>query len=40
MKIAITGANSFTGRYVSEILLKKGINVVNFTNHPNRSWKI
>lgn len=40
MKVAITGAHSFTGRYVAEILLGKGASIVNLTNHPNRNWKI
>ena len=41
MKVAITGASSFTGRYVAEQLLSQaGISIVNLTNHPNRTWKI
>jgi nucleoside-diphosphate-sugar epimerase len=40
MRVAITGASSFTGRYVAEQLLTKGAQIVNLTNHPNRSWKI
>jgi nucleoside-diphosphate-sugar epimerase len=40
MKVAITGAHSFTGRYVAELLLQKGFSIVNLTNHPNRPWKI
>lgn len=40
MRVAITGASSFTGRYVAEQLLSKGAEIVNLTNHPNRSWKI
>lgn len=40
MKIAITGAHSFTGRYVAEKLLAKGATIINLTNHPNRSWKL
>lgn len=39
MKIAITGAQSYTGRYVTQLLLQKGINVVNLTNH-SRPWSI
>ena len=37
MKIAVTGAQSYTGRYVSKILTDKGVSVVNLTNH-NRQW--
>lgn len=40
MKIAITGAHSYTGRYVAQRVLNKGLNIVNLTNHSNRSWKI
>lgn len=40
MRIAITGAHSFTGRYVAEKVLKKGASILNLTNHPNRDWKI
>lgn len=40
MKIAITGAHSFTGRYVAEKLLNKGASILNLTNHPNRDWKL
>lgn len=40
MRIAITGAHSFTGRYVAERMLQKGASILNLTNHPNREWKI
>ena len=40
MRVAITGAHSFTGRYVAEQLLAKGASILNLTNHPNRNWKI
>jgi len=34
----ITGALSYTGRYISEILLKKGETVRGLTNHPKRKF--
>jgi hypothetical protein len=39
--IAITGAYSYTGRYVAEAFLKLSPSnyIINLTNHPNRSWK-
>jgi nucleoside-diphosphate-sugar epimerase len=40
MKVAITGAQSYTGRYVAQRLLQKGSSILNFTNHPNRHWKV
>jgi uncharacterized protein YbjT (DUF2867 family) len=36
MKIVITGAFSYTGKYVAQCLLDKGVNVITLTNHPNR----
>ncbi len=32
----VTGANGFTGKYITRILLGEGKTVKNFTNHPNR----
>lgn len=34
---AVTGAFSFTGRYIAERLLADGRGVLTFTNHPNRT---
>jgi hypothetical protein len=34
--VAITGAFSYTGKYVAELLLKRNWKIINFTNHPNR----
>jgi nucleoside-diphosphate-sugar epimerase len=39
MKIAITGAQSYTGRYVTELMLARGAHIVNLTNH-SRPWNI
>lgn len=36
MKIAVTGAFSYTGKYVTTRLLARGEEVVTLTNHPNR----
>ncbi|NWF63670.1 MAG: NAD(P)H-binding protein [Chloroflexi bacterium] len=36
MKIAVTGAFSYTGKYIAGQLLKKGEEVITLTNHPNR----
>ena len=36
MKIVVTGAFSYTGRYIAERLLARGERVVTLTNHPNR----
>ncbi|HMR98514.1 MAG TPA: NAD(P)H-binding protein [Anaerolineales bacterium] len=36
MKIAVTGAFSYTGKYVTQRLLARGEEVVTLTNHPNR----
>ncbi|KRX08136.1 hypothetical protein PPERSA_01681 [Pseudocohnilembus persalinus] len=33
---AITGAFSYTGRYVTQILQQQGVQVRNLTNHPSR----
>ncbi len=36
MKIAVTGAFSYSGKYITSRLLARGENVVTLTNHPNR----
>lgn len=36
MKIVVTGAFSFTGKYISRRLLARGDEVITLTNHPNR----
>ncbi len=36
MKIVVTGAFSYTGKYITRQLLDKGEEVVTLTNHPNR----
>jgi NADH dehydrogenase len=36
MKIVVTGAFSYTGKYTTRHLLEKGDEVVTLTNHPNR----
>jgi uncharacterized protein YbjT (DUF2867 family) len=36
MKIAVTGAFSYTGKYVTHRLLARGEEVITLTNHPNR----
>ncbi len=36
MKIVVTGAFSYTGKYVTRKLLEKGEEVVTLTNHPDR----
>ena len=36
MKIVVTGAFSYTGKYVTRHLLDKGEQVVTLTNHPHR----
>ncbi len=36
MKIAVTGAFSYTGKYITKQLLERGEEVVTLTNHPNR----
>ncbi|MGE5326178.1 MAG: SDR family oxidoreductase [Deltaproteobacteria bacterium] len=36
MRFAVTGAFSFTGRYIAERLLERGERVVTLTNHPDR----
>lgn len=40
-RVAITGASSNTGRYLSEILRSANpeLHVVNLTNNPNRTWR-
>jgi uncharacterized protein YbjT (DUF2867 family) len=35
-KVAVTGAFSYTGRYIAERLLAQGRRVVTLTNHPRR----
>jgi NADH dehydrogenase len=37
MKIAVTGAFSYSGKYITSRLLARGENVITLTNHPNRS---
>ena len=36
MKIAVTGAFSYSGKYIAKRLLARGENVITLTNHPNR----
>ena len=36
MKIAVTGAFSYSGKYITKRLLEKGEDVITLTNHPNR----
>lgn len=36
MKIAITGAFSYTGKYIAKRLLERGEDVITLTGHPNR----
>jgi uncharacterized protein YbjT (DUF2867 family) len=36
MKIVVTGAFSYTGKYITHKLLEKGDQVVTLTGHPNR----
>jgi nucleoside-diphosphate-sugar epimerase len=36
MKIAVTGAFSYTGKYITSRLLTRGEDVITLTNHPNR----
>ena len=36
MKIAVTGAFSYSGKYITRRLLARGEGVVTLTNHPNR----
>jgi nucleoside-diphosphate-sugar epimerase len=36
MKIAVTGAFSYTGKYITSRLLARGEDVITLTNHPNR----
>jgi NADH dehydrogenase len=36
MKIIVTGAFSYTGKYITRHLLDKGAEVITLTNHPNR----
>jgi nucleoside-diphosphate-sugar epimerase len=35
-RIAVTGAFSYTGRYITRALLDQGCQVITLTNHPNR----
>jgi len=37
MKVAVTGAFSYSGKYIAKHLLDKGEEVITLTNHPNRS---
>jgi NADH dehydrogenase len=36
MKIAVTGAFSYSGKYITQRLLDRGEQVITLTNHPNR----
>jgi uncharacterized protein YbjT (DUF2867 family) len=36
MKIVVTGAYSYTGKYIARHLLEKGEEVITLTSHPNR----
>ena len=36
MRIAVTGAFSYSGKYITKRLLERGEEVVTLTNHPNR----
>ncbi len=36
MKIAVTGAFSYSGKYIAKRLLERGGEVITLTNHPNR----
>jgi uncharacterized protein YbjT (DUF2867 family) len=36
MKIVVTGAFSYTGKYITRQLLEKGEEVISLTNHPDR----
>ena len=33
-EIVITGAGSYTGRYIAQQFIKKGCKIRNFTNRP------
>ena len=37
MKIAVTGAFSYSGKYITRRLLAQGHEVITLTNHPERS---
>ena len=36
MKIAVTGAFSYSGKYITRRLLAQGHEVITLTGHPNR----
>jgi NADH dehydrogenase len=36
MKIAVTGAFSYTGKYITRRLLARNEEVITLTGHPNR----
>ncbi len=36
MKIAVTGAFSYSGKYIAQRLLERGEEVITLTGHPNR----
>jgi uncharacterized protein YbjT (DUF2867 family) len=38
MKIAVTGAFSYSGKYITRRLLAQGHEVITLTNHPERSY--
>ena len=35
-RIVVTGAFSYTGKYITRRLLDQGAQVITLTNHPNR----
>ncbi len=37
MKIAVTGAFSYSGKYITRRLLERGEEVITLTGHPNRT---
>lgn len=37
MKIAVTGAFSYSGKYIAKRLLEHGEEIITLTNHPNRA---
>ncbi len=36
MKVAVTGAFSYSGKYITRKLLTRGEEVITLTGHPNR----
>lgn len=37
MRVAVTGAYSYSGKYIASRLLDRGVHVVTLTGHPDRS---